>query len=145
MRGKPFLGICLGLQLLFSFSEEGGGCQGLDILKGKVCKLPCDLKVPHMGWNQVTYRKESVMFRGIPDNSFFYFVHSYCVYPEDEAIVCSVTDYGVDFVSSIEKGNVFAVQFHPEKSQDFGLRLILNFGSKCGIKRQKAHDSGLKY
>lgn len=135
-KGKPFLGICLGFQILFSFSEERAGSEGLDIFEGKVTKLPDHLKVPHMGWNQVSYRKKSVMFDRIPDNSFFYFVHSYCVCPKDRAIVCSITNYGVDFVSSIVKDSVFAVQFHPEKSQHLGLHLLSNFGRtvKCWQK-----------
>ncbi len=126
--GKPFFGICLGLQLLFEESVEFGGCKGLGIVKGKVKKFPKGtLKVPHIGWNGAVVEKESPMFKGIENNANFYFVHSYYVEPEEEAIITSRTDYGGMFVSSIGKGNIFATQFHPEKSQDVGLRMLKNF------------------
>lgn len=125
---KPFLGICLGLQLLFTESEEGGKVRGLEIFKGKVKRFSGRLKVPHMGWNQIEQRTtESPILEGIPDNSFFYFCHSYYVVPEDKSIIASTTDYGKEFVSSISKDNLFACQFHPEKSQAAGLRLLKNF------------------
>ncbi|TAN60600.1 imidazole glycerol phosphate synthase subunit HisH [bacterium] len=123
---KPFLGICLGLQLLFTESEEGGRVKGLGIFKGKVKRFSGRLKVPHMGWNQIRV-KSSYILRNIPDNSYFYFCHSYYVVPEDKSIIASNTDYGLEFVSSISKDNLFACQFHPEKSQAAGLRLLKNF------------------
>lgn len=130
--GKPFLGICLGLQLLFTESEEFGIQKGLDIVKGRVKRLPCGqsgLKVPHMGWNTVEIKRESPIMKGIPDKSYFYFVHSYYVEPSDRYITDTATDYGICFVSSISIDNLFAVQFHPEKSQKLGLRILKNFGN----------------
>ena len=127
--GKPFLGICLGLQILFTESEEFGTCMGLDIFKGKVVRFKNDgLKVPQMGWNQLNIRPGNPLFNGIPDKSYFYFVHSYYVVPEDESIIATTTDYGLEFTSSIHKDNTYAVQFHPEKSQAMGLQLLRNFG-----------------
>jgi len=129
--GKPFLGICLGLQLLFTESEEFGRHQGLDIIPGKVRKFAVDptLKVPHMGWNQVNLQRGCPLFDGIADGSDWYFVHSYFVDPADRSIVATTTSYGIPFVSSIWRDNVVACQFHPEKSQSVGLRLIKNFGA----------------
>lgn len=128
-KGKPYLGICLGLQVLFSESAEFGRCRGLDIFRGKVERFPeSELKVPHMGWNALTLKKDNPLFDGIPDKSYFYFVHSFYVAPEDEAIISTTTDYGMEFTSSICKDNVNAVQFHPEKSQALGLQLLKNFG-----------------
>ena len=129
--GKPFLGICLGLQLLFTESEEFGMHKGLGILPGRVRRFEVDpsLKVPHMGWNQVTMQRACPLFEGIADGSNWYFVHSYFVDPSDRTITATTTTYGVPFVSSIWKDNVVACQFHPEKSQAVGLRLIKNFGS----------------
>ncbi len=133
-RGKPFLGICLGLQLLFAWSEEAGeNVPGLGIFPGRVRRLPRDLKVPHMGWNQVEFRRKAPLFDGIPDNSYFYFVHSYCVETPDEEIVLGVTEYGISFPSAVCRGNIFGVQFHPEKSSTLGLRVLANFGRlACG-------------
>ncbi|MDD5435903.1 MAG: imidazole glycerol phosphate synthase subunit HisH, partial [Nitrospira sp.] len=127
---KPFLGICLGLQVLFTESEEFGSHKGLDILKGRVVrfKLEHGFKVPHIGWNEVKIAKEAPVLKGIPDNSFLYFVHSYHVVPSDNAITATVSDYGGSFVSSVWKDNIFACQFHPEKSQDTGLKILKNFG-----------------
>ena len=127
--GKPFLGICLGLQLLFELSEEGGTYEGLGILKGRVERFPPTpgFKVPHMGWNQLHRPNDSVLFADIPDDAHFYFVHSYHVVPEDEAVVAARTNYIVPFVSAVARDNLFAVQFHPEKSQRHGLRLLQNF------------------
>ena len=140
--GKWFLGICLGLQLLFEESEEFGPSKGLGILKGKVVRfkspLPplrggdiSNLKIPHMGWNQVNRRKGGVtpplLLHGIPDNSSFYFVHSYYVAPKEESIIATETEYGIPFCSSIEHKNILACQFHPEKSQKLGLRVLQNF------------------
>jgi glutamine amidotransferase len=130
--GKPFLGICLGMQLLLEESEEAPGCQGLGIFKGKVVKFPAGIeKVPHMGWNTISIKKENDNLNSVNNGTFFYFVHSYYVAPEDEDIIIAETDYIKDFPSIIGKGNVFATQFHPEKSQDFGLKILENFLTKC--------------
>lgn len=174
-QGKPYLGICLGLQVLFSESEEFGTCAGLDVLRGRVVKFepgvggkgsgvrdqgagrtiqnsefkiqttelparadfdvtpnsqPQTLKVPHMGWNELNIKRAAnPLFQGIPDRSYFYFVHSYYVDPEDKAVIATTTDYGVEFTSSVWTDNIFAVQFHPEKSQTLGLRMLRNFGN----------------
>lgn len=133
--GKPFLGICLGLQLLFEESEEHStGAEnekGLSVIKGRITGFtpkPSDgLKVPHMGWNSITKKKDSRLLKGIDDDSFFYFVHSYYAVPEDSNVTLTTTDYGVDFTSSIERDNIMACQFHPEKSQAVGLQLLKNF------------------
>ena len=129
--GKPFLGICLGLQLLFTESEEFGTHKGLDIIPGKVRRFAADpaLKVPHMGWNQVDVQRNCPAFAGIPNGSNWYFVHSYFVDPVDKQIAATTTTYGISFVSSIWKDNVVVCQFHPEKSQAVGLQLIKNFGA----------------
>jgi glutamine amidotransferase len=128
--GKPCLGICLGLQLLFSESEEGGIYRGLGIVPGKVIRFSNKLKVPHMGWNQLDIKKPDMpMFQNIQDGSYVYFVHSYYVQPDDESVIAATTDYGVDFTSIIARDNLFATQFHPEKSQKVGLQLLRNFGS----------------
>ncbi len=124
---RPFLGICLGLQLLFESSEEDEGCAGLGILRGSVKRFKIDLKVPHMGWNTVKRTRDSALFQGVPDNSYMYFVHSYYVDPEDEYVKASRTEYGVTFTSAVQKGNIIGVQFHPEKSQDLGLAILANF------------------
>ncbi len=126
--GKPFLGICLGLQLLFEASEEWGYNKGLGILPGMVRRLPEGLKVPHMGWNQVKYQRDAEIFRDVPDNSSFYFVHSYYVDPEQDSIKIGLTDYGISFTSAVSFENIFAIQFHPEKSSTMGLRILKNFG-----------------
>ena len=126
--GKPFFGICLGLQLLMEDSEESPGKKGLGIIKGTVKKFPeSDLKIPHMGWNEVNNCKESAVLKGVPKGADFYFVHSYYVLPEDNDCILAETNYGESFCSAIEQGNVFACQFHPEKSQEFGLKMIKNF------------------
>jgi glutamine amidotransferase len=127
-KGKPYLGICLGLQVLFSESEEFGRCAGLDIFRGKVIRFGPGLKVPHMGWNNVAILKRPPILGAIEDNAFFYFVHSFYVVPEDTGIVAGTTDYGETFTSMIWKDNVFATQFHPEKSQDLGLMILKGFG-----------------
>lgn len=128
-RGKPYLGICLGLQILFSESEEFGSQRGLDLIKGKVVKFrpDPDHKVPHMGWNTVEMNREVPMLKGIVNGDFFYFVHSYYVVPEEEKWISTLTDYGKPFVSSIWRENLFATQFHPEKSQHKGLKILENF------------------
>ena len=127
--GKPYLGICLGLQVLFTESEEFGSSSGLNIFKGKVVRFQVDLKVPHMGWNTVKLQNSPPLFQGIMDESFFYFVHSYYVVPDDSSIVAGTTDYGVTFTSMVWKDNIFATQFHPEKSQQIGLNILKNFGN----------------
>ena len=126
--GRPFLGICVGLQLLFDESEESPGVPGLGILKGKIKRFPGgdDLKVPQIGWNDI-FSCKGKLFEGIEDNTFFYFVHSYYLEASDRSIVSSNASYGVTFDSSVESGNVFATQFHPEKSSDAGLKVLTNF------------------
>ncbi len=130
-KGKPFLGICLGLQLLFEWSYEHGKTAGLGVLKGEVILLPKELKIPHMGWNQVWIKQRQGLFSDIEDGDFFYFVHSYHVAPSESDVVASTTDYGIDFVSAVQKENLWAVQFHPEKSQHKGLQLLKNFRTFC--------------
>src|SRR3989442_14739089 len=127
--GKPFLGICLGFQLLFSESEEFGPQRGLDLFRGKVVGFRSDngLKIPHMGWNRIEKRKESPFLEGITDGDYVYFVHSYYVAPQDDALTATTTIYGASFVSSIATDHLFACQFHPEKSQEIGLRILANF------------------
>ncbi len=130
VRKKPFLGICLGFQLLFSESEEFGKQKGLDLFAGKVVGFHPrhDFKVPHMGWNQVEKKKDSPFLEGLSSGDYVYFVHSFYVVPEDLSVVATTTDYGAPFVSSIATENLFACQFHPEKSQELGLRILANFG-----------------
>lgn len=137
--GRPFLGICLGLQLLFSESEEFGVQSGLGIFAGRVVRFSFSypgsppardsLKVPHMGWNAVQIRKRAPALEGIEEGAYFYFVHSYYPVPKDRGIVATTTDYGGEFVSSVSRGNLFACQFHPEKSQIAGLKILRNFGA----------------
>lgn len=133
--GRPFLGICLGLQLLFTESEEFGLHAGLNVIPGRVVRFPEgmregeeELKVPHMGWNQVCLKRSPPVLAGIPDKAAFYFVHSFYVKPEDPSVIATTTDYGIEFCSSIWKDNIVATQFHPEKSQQMGLALLKNFG-----------------
>lgn len=129
--GKPFLGICLGLQLLFTESEEFGLSKGLDIIKGRVVRFrmqDAGYKIPHMGWNTVRIKRQPPALADVPDNSHFYFVHSFYVVPEDTGVIATTTDYGIEFVSSVWKDNVFACQFHPEKSQALGLSILKRFG-----------------
>ena len=126
-RGRPYLGICMGFQALLTVSEEGGEHPCLDIVPGRVVRLPGGLKVPHMGWNQVRRRRQHAVFEGIPESAYFYFVHSYYPSPEDGETVLGETDYGVTFASALARDNVIATQFHPEKSGDVGLLFYDNF------------------
>ncbi|MBW3541117.1 MAG: imidazole glycerol phosphate synthase subunit HisH [Planctomycetes bacterium] len=129
--GRPFLGICLGLQLLFDTSYEDGQWPGLGVIPGEVVRFPLapDLKVPHMGWNRVARFGPSRVLEGIPEEAHFYFVHSFYVVPRDDSLVAGRTQHGVEFVSAIERENLFATQFHPEKSQRAGLKLLENFAA----------------
>ena len=125
--GRPFFGVCMGQQALLSVSEEGGEHPCLDIIAGRVKKLPAGQKVPHMGWNEVWQTGEHAIFAGIPDGAYFYFVHSYYPVPEDEGVVIGETEYGVRFASVLARDNIVATQFHPEKSGEMGLRMYENF------------------
>jgi len=136
--GKPFLGICLGLQVLFEESEEYGPVDGLGILPGKVVRFTdlgadpkkgSSLKIPHMGWNQIRVKKDLPLFAEVGDSPYFYFVHSYYVVPENSEIIATVTHYGVEFVSGIQHENIYAFQFHPEKSQTLGLSILEQFSN----------------
>ena len=133
--GRPFLGICLGLQLLFTESEEFGLHRGLDIIPGRVVRFPEgmeeggeELKVPHMGWNQLSFKRLPPVFAGLDEGTNCYFVHSFYVKPEDDGVVATTTTYGIEFCSSVWKDNIVATQFHPEKSQGKGLAILKNFG-----------------
>ncbi|GFI35949.1 imidazole glycerol phosphate synthase subunit HisH [Lachnospiraceae bacterium 50-23] len=128
-KGIPFLGICLGLQLLFERSDEAPGVSGLGILKGEILRIPDTpgLKIPHIGWNSLEFPREGRLFRGLPEESYVYFVHSYYLKAADEKIVTAAAEYGVKIHASVEKDRVFACQFHPEKSGDAGLRILQNF------------------
>ncbi len=136
--GRPFLGICLGLQVLFEESEESPGAKGLGIFKGRVVRFPDfkdeGLKVPHMGWNEINIVKDTPVLKSIPQESWFYFVHSYYPSPEDDSISAVKTTYGLEFTSAVSVDNIFASQFHPEKSSALGLRIVQNFAALCGEK-----------
>ena len=133
-KGIPFLGICLGLQLLFESSEESEGIDGLGILPGRIVRLPEDqgLKIPHIGWNSLRYPNSGRLFDGIPEQSYVYFVHSYYLQAADPGIVTATTEYAAPIHASVEKDNVFACQFHPEKSSDVGMQILKNFLSIVG-------------
>ncbi len=131
--GRPFFGVCLGLQVLFTATEEGGYHDCLGIIPGKVKRLPPCLKVPHMGWNQVRQQCEHPVFTGIKDNACFYFVHSYYAEPDDSDVAAGITDYGVSICSVLIKNNVIATQFHPEKSGEPGLKMYDNFLKLAGV------------
>jgi len=124
---RPFMGICMGLQVLLTESEEGGGQDCLGVVPGRVRRLSQGLKVPHMGWNQVHYTRDIALFDGIPEGSNFYFVHSFVAEPTDRSIIAAETEYGVRFCSVVASGNLVATQFHPEKSGPLGLRVYANF------------------
>ncbi len=127
--GKPFLGICLGMQLLFESSEETPGVDGLGIFQGEIVKIPKQegYKIPHMGWNSLHFPKETPLFAGLPENPFVYFVHSFYAKPKDTSIVAATTSYCGELTVALQQGNIFATQFHPEKSGDVGLAILKNF------------------
>jgi glutamine amidotransferase len=140
--GRPFLGVCIGLQLLFDGSEEGGGVDCLGILPGTVRRFPAQarLKIPQIGWNDVTFKFDHPLLDGIPGGSYFYFVHSYYADPSQPGITIGEAEYGVDFAAIVASDNVVATQFHPEKSADLGLRLYANFGRIAAGSRVHAHS-----
>ena len=127
-QGTPFLGICLGMQLLADIGLEEGEYTGLGLVPGVCDKLPAGVKIPHIGWNTVEFPRDSPLFAGIPESTAFYFVHSYRLVPRDDGAIVGSTEYGVRFCSAVQSGNVYAVQFHPEKSSTMGLKLLENFG-----------------
>ncbi len=135
--GKPFLGICLGLQLLFPGSEESPNVKGLNVFQGTITKIPSDggLKIPHIGWNSLDISSESRLFKNIEQNSYVYFVHSYFLKAKDRSIVSAQTEYGVKIDAAVEKGNIFATQFHPEKSGETGLKILKNFADIVSNER----------
>lgn len=127
---RPFFGICLGMQMLFDYSEEGNECaKGLEIFNGSIKRFPADmgLKIPHMGWNTIKLDEENRLFNGIKNNEYFYFVHSYYLHSCDRELVTAISEYGIEFDVAISRGNLFATQFHPEKSGEAGLKLLRNF------------------
>lgn len=139
--GKPFLGICLGLQLLFEESDEFGLHKGMGVLPGRVTRFPEDIRdpetdqpypIPHMGWNTIEIKKETPLFAGIENDSFFYFVHSYYAIPHNPSDIAATTPYGIEFACAVQHDNIHAVQFHPEKSQEKGLQMLRNFGALKG-------------
>ena len=135
IKNKPFLGICMGMQLLFEYSLEGGKNKGLGVFKGFIGRIPPGVKIPHIGWNQIEIKKKSKLLKDIKQGENFYFVHSYHVIPEDKSIISSITDHGTSIVASIEQDNIFGFQFHPEKSSTCGQQLIRNFIDLAEEKR----------
>ena len=131
--GVPFLGICVGMQLLFEVSEEMGEHRGLGLLGGRVRRFPRGLTVPHMGWNQIHQVRDIPLWRGLADGSYAYFVHSYYADAEDVSVVAATTDYGIEYASIVAQDNVYGVQFHPEKSQDVGERIMRNFAIEADL------------
>lgn len=131
--GTPLIGICLGLQLLFESSEELGNHRGLGLLRGRVTRFPEGLPVPHMGWNQIHQARPIPLWQGVPDHAYAYFVHSYYVEPADSAVIAATTDYGIEYVSAVTRDNLCGIQFHPEKSQDVGERILRNWLMACGL------------
>lgn len=125
--GRPFLGICLGMQILFEEGEEMGLHKGLGVFGGRVVRFDTKLKVPHIGWNQIHIRRETPLLQGVPDGGYAYFVHSYYARPAEPEIILATTDYGIDYASIVGRDNVFGIQFHPEKSQEVGLKILGNF------------------
>lgn len=128
--GRPFLGICLGMQVLFEVGEEHGEHAGLGLLPGRVAKFPAGRKIPHMGWNQVRWERENILHQGIPDEAYFYFVHSYYATPSNPEVIIGCSDYGVRFPALVGRDNIWGAQFHPEKSSPWGLTLLENFGKQ---------------
>lgn len=143
-QGTPLLGVCVGMQMLFEESEEFGLTTGLGLLKGRVRRFNDELRVPHMGWNQVKQRAADSLFESVDNDSFFYFVHSYYCEPSDRSSIMGETDYGVSFASIVRQANVCGVQFHPEKSQDAGLRLLKNFAVSDALMSDKLKHVGHK-
>ena len=145
-RGTPFLGICLGLQLLFEESEEFGPVRGLGVLGGRCVRFrqrdDPDFRIPHMGWNQLRKRQHPAALTDVADGAYVYFVHSYYVEPRDPGLIATLTDYGGEFVSAIARDNLFACQFHPEKSQRIGLSILRNFGACVGGATRRVAGSG---
>ncbi|MGQ9627219.1 MAG: imidazole glycerol phosphate synthase subunit HisH [Anaerolineae bacterium] len=125
--GRPFLGICLGMQILFEEGEEMGLHKGLGVFGGRVVRFDTELKVPHVGWNQIHIRLETPLLQGVPNDSYAYFIHSYYARPSEPEIILATTDYGIDYASIVGRDNVFGIQFHPEKSQEVGLKILGNF------------------
>lgn len=125
---KPILGICLGMQLLFDWGEEGRGCEGLGLVGGDVERIHTEFKLPHIGWNSLTFQNESPLFRGLEDGAYVYFVHSYCGHVQDEGDVIACTQYGPSVVAAVSHNGVYGCQFHPEKSGEVGLQILKNFG-----------------
>jgi imidazole glycerol-phosphate synthase subunit HisH len=134
-QNRPLLGICLGLQILLDGTEEGGWTECLKIIQGRVRKLPAGLKIPHMGWNQVKQTVKHPLFKDVPDNANFYFVHSYYADPHDKSVISGETDYSLPFCSAIARGNLVATQFHPEKSGQLGLKIYNNFIEMAGAQK----------
>lgn len=139
-QGKPFIGICLGLQLLFEVSEEMGEHRGLGVLEGRVRRFPDGLTVPHMGWNQIHQVRQIPLWHGVPNHAYVYFVHSYYVEPSDPSAIAAITDYGIDYASVVARDNVYGIQFHPEKSQEIGERILRNWLLIAGLKPQPTQE-----